>query len=150
MKELIVVASKAEAKVFVKKSNRLILMKTLENKMGRRRERDFHYDRPGQSFAKCFSNQAPHNLDVRTPHTEVICREFAHKIAVFLQKHRDESKFDHLLLIAEPHFLGRLNAAIIKVVKKVTIETLGKDLIKLPSQKIFSILQTRPTEKATG
>lgn len=148
MKELFVVANKIEAKIFSKKSGRLSLLKTLENKKGRKREREFHTDKPGQSFAKLASNMAPHSLDVRSHHTDVVRREFAHKIALFLKKHRQEFPFERLVLVAEPHFLGDLNGAIGKVVKHVTTQTVGRSMVKSPAEEILSVVRARSSRSA--
>ncbi|MEK7071173.1 MAG: host attachment protein, partial [Patescibacteria group bacterium] len=62
MKEWIVVACRAEAKIFERdnKLQDLRWVETLTNKKGRHKERDFESDKPGRSYAKFSMVTSPH------------------------------------------------------------------------------------------
>ncbi|MBK9294412.1 MAG: host attachment protein [Oligoflexia bacterium] len=143
MREWIVVASKAEAKVFEKraKNKNLKWVKTLENKKGRRREREFHTDKPGLSYAKYGSLAGPHLLEGKNSHAEVIATHFAHTIGSFIKQAYAEKRFDTATVFAGPKLLGKIKKQINGESKANYLNFVDKNIEKASATKIDKFLK---------
>jgi protein required for attachment to host cells len=71
----------------------------------------------------------------KEPH-EVESERFAHSIAKLLEKGLAENQYEQLVLIAPPHFLGLLRAAIGDPVRKHVELTLDKDYTALEAGEL--------------
>lgn len=144
MKEWIVVACRAEAKIFERdnKDQALRWVKTLSNKKGRRKERDFDSDGPGVSFGKYSANCSPHNLEAKHSHADVIAKKFALKISNLLKSAFAEGRYKKATIFAAPRFLGKLRHEIEAHMKSVTkvenIFFVGTNLEKSSSSEIMA------------
>jgi len=112
MKEWIVVASRAEAKIFERenKKTKIKWLETLTNKKGRKRERDFDRGSPGVSYAKFSGSCTPHNLEGKHSHSETISNKFAHKIGHILKSNHDLGEYKKATVFASPHLLGLIKS----------------------------------------
>lgn len=77
------------------------------NSKARKKESELDSDRPGKG-ASSASKNVRHSLDKHNNKHEVVAVKFSKKIAEALSKGAQEKRFDELVLVAEPHFLGLL------------------------------------------
>lgn len=140
MKTWIVVAGRTEAKIFEyghKKNSVVEYVTQLDNPRGRLRPIAINADRPGS-----FTSLQTHGtklVKAQSP-TERIAQEFAIKVADFLAVERRGRKFDEMILIADPHFLGRLRPLLTKEVKQTLVKEVIKDLGGVTTQELQSRL----------
>lgn len=95
---------------------------------GRERDRDFDADRPGRSFRK-------HSADPRraamsrsqTPHDRAVS-DFARELGQKLQQARVQNRYERLVLVAPPRFLGLLRSALDSPTSQLVVGSLDKDL----------------------
>jgi protein required for attachment to host cells len=134
----IVAGDSAEARIFLteKRFGEWAEVARLANPEAATRERDRGTDRPGRvfdSFGKGRHAMAPEE----TGQQHEIHR-FAHNVGSYLNKGHSAGAFDHLVLIAEPSFLGYLRQELSAVSKKsvvceIAMNPKGHDVEKLKS-----------------
>lgn len=142
MKEWIIVACRAEAKIFERNNPQedLKWLKTLTNKKGRRKEQEFNSDKPGLSYAKFSGACSPHKLEGKA-HADEIARHFAGKISDFIRKAVKEKKLSKLTIFAGPHFLGILKSQMGKASNILEIDFIPKNIEKSQTEQIAKYLQ---------
>lgn len=142
MKEWVIVACRAEAKVFERynKTEDLRWLKTLVNKKGRRKEREFNSDEAGTSYAKFASAYHPHKLEGKHQHSEIVAQHFSQQILKFLEKSYTEKRYDQLTIIAGAHFLGLLRAEMSHLGKQLEIKFVSKNIEKAQTDRIANYL----------
>lgn len=142
MKEWVIVACRAEAKVFERKSSQddLQWLKTLNNKRGRKKEREFNTDRPGVSYAKFFGSCAPHELEGKHKHADEVARHFSKQIAEFIEKAFAEKRFVKLTIFSGSHFLGILKGHLSKLCKKTQVDFVPKNIERADTESISQYL----------
>ncbi len=145
MKEWILVANRAEAKIFVResKNNRLDWKETLENKAGRRHESEFHTGKPGFNSSHFKGDFSIHALDSHFDHATIVAEKFAKKIIKILKRAHAEKKFQSLTVCAEPKFLGKLKTHSKNELSKLNIQWIAKDIEKGSTEEIFEHLNDR-------
>lgn len=104
----IVVANRAAARVFKasQPTGPLEELDTFIHPEGRLQERELVTDRPGRAFDSYGTGR--HGEDPATAATTHEAENFALELSRFLQKARTERRFDALMLMAAPAFLGEL------------------------------------------
>lgn len=105
------------------------LVRELEHPEGRAKGRDLVTDRPGR-VKQSASPLRPAMEPPTSPH-EVESERFAHSIARLLESGLAENAYEQLVLIAPPHFLGLVRAALSQTVAKHVELTLDKDYTAL-------------------
>lgn len=129
-KTWILVAHEAGARVFENQGpgKGLDLLEELEHALGRARDRDIVSDRPGRSFRKNSGDprraamsrgEGPHDRAVAN-----FARELAHK----LQHARVQNRYQRLVLVAPPRFLGLLRSSLDGPTTHLVVGSLHKDL----------------------
>jgi protein required for attachment to host cells len=73
------------------------------------------------------------------PHEEAAL-QFAKKVTDFLESEYRKKKFKSLTVVAEPHFLGKLRAAMEPAVQEHVTEWIKKDLLKTPQKELVHFL----------
>lgn len=138
MKKWIVVAGRAETKIFEQDSGDQPLrwLKTLVHKKGRRRERDFNSDKPGFSYARFAGNFSPHGLSPHHTHAEVEATHFAHKIAKIIKAAYEKDLFDKGIIFASPKFLGQIKKELKHKVRGDCLSFIGKNIESLATEEI--------------
>lgn len=112
-----VVANRTEAVIFKETQKKdLSFVYRFSNPKGKRREAELDSDRPGKT-ASSASRTLRHALDTHNNKHEVQAQKFSKTISKALTKAAKEKKFDELVLVAEPHFLGLLRNEIPKELK---------------------------------
>lgn len=126
----ILVAHEAGARLFENRGpgKGLELLEEVEHAAGRERDREIVSDRPGRSFRKnsgdprraaMSRSEGPHDRAVAN-----FARELAHK----LQHERTQNRFERLVLVAPPRFLGLLRSSLDTPTAHLVVGSLDKDL----------------------
>ena len=125
----IVVAHRAGARIFLRRGHApaLELVEAIEHPRGRLQERDLGSDRPGRAYNSV--GQSRHAMSNEHPMREHIAADFARELADKLQAGREARYFDALVLVAEPHLLGLLRAALDRATAALVSDTFTKDLV---------------------
>ena len=104
------------------------LIEELDHPEGRERDRDFDTDRPGRSFRK--NSADPRRAAMsrsQTPHERAVA-DFARVLAQKLQRGRTSNRYDRLVLVAPPRFLGLLRSSLDGPTTQLVVGSLDKDL----------------------
>jgi protein required for attachment to host cells len=136
MKTWILVANRTEAKIFKylnKRGGHVEYLTSLKNPRGRLRAIAINADRPG-TFAN-LETYGARLVKSQSP-TERVAQEFAKRVCVFLEHQVQDNQFDELVVISDPHFLGRLRHLFSKELKKKISREIKKDLIMITSRDL--------------
>lgn len=98
---------------------KFVFVERLSNENGKTMEIDLVSDRPGRAISSGGAGKIHHGLEKKTTHHEEDAKRFAARIARFLKQSHAEDRYDELVLVAEPHFLGLLRAALPPSIEKL-------------------------------
>lgn len=137
----ILVADRAKARLFaVDKEDRSIAeIEDFLNPGGRGREPA--QDRPPRTHDRM--GQSRHAIEPHTSAEQKTIECFARELDAVLERGRAGHRYRDLVLIAPPHFLGALNAALGEQVRKCVVAELPKDLTSVSTQEILAHLPAR-------
>lgn len=128
-----------QAEVRRGKPVRLTQVEAFEHPESRARVRDLMADAHGRKpvgpvpASVAGGQQGAHGRPGAEPETdpkEVEAQKFARELAAVLERGARDQAYEHLYLVAAPHFLGLLRAAIDPQVDKFVALTLDKDLTR--------------------
>lgn len=133
MRIRVVVADQAEASFFdvLSYGKPLRPAGELRNPAGRLHERDFVSDRPGRTLARALGagrGGVSHAVAPERTARKRAADLFARRIAAQLERDLRLRRFDRLVLIAGPAFLGHLRAALPAALSHCVVDTVVKDL----------------------
>lgn len=136
MKTWIAVINKTEARFFEAKNLQatdLKFVSKLENPRGRLRAGDINADKPGY-----FAGSPTHGGSMTSNQSPVdrVAQVFAKEIAEHLERHFLKNDFAQLTLIVEPHFLGKIRAALSKDLAAAVNREIPKDLRKVSVEQL--------------
>lgn len=138
----ILVADSGRAKVF-RAETPLASLETVYDKLnyrGRQKVSEVYADRAGRQQTgsggyHSFAGERETHEDER----------FSRELCKFLCDEYQRGKFDTLILTAPPPFMGQLRKHLRKTCRKVLLNTIDKDLVKLSEQDIIAqVLQGNP------
>ncbi|MGE3774307.1 MAG: host attachment protein [Gammaproteobacteria bacterium] len=137
----ILIAHRSGARVFASTGPRsaLTLVDDIGFEQGRLRPREIESDRPGRSHDRV--GEQRHGVSAEQSPTEHLAVEFAQSLAAMLKAAHEAKKFDGLVLVAGPKFLGHLREALDKQTAAAVKATLDKDLGEIAAQDLPSHLQ---------
>ena len=126
----IVVADSARARIFSVDTATAPLtpIEHLVHPESRLHDRDLKSDRPGRSFDSKGEGRHATGTSVSPKQQESI--RFARTVADRLEQGRVDGSYDHLIVVADPRFLGELRGAASTEVEKLVSLELNKDLSK--------------------
>ena len=108
----IVIADRTKARIFKEKP--FTCIKTLENELGREKNRALRNDKPGWSRAQYSGSAGIHAMNgEKNPHEEAAI-QFARTICKHLEHESQVHQFDDLLIAAEPKMVGRIRESLPK------------------------------------
>lgn len=110
MNTWILCADRAHARVWFTPGRHLELVRAIEHPEGRMHDSELKSDAGGRTQA--LSGVHPHALERHESPTETVARRFAKELATLAKEARVDGRFDHLVLVAEPRFLGWLDEAL--------------------------------------
>lgn len=137
----IVVANQTETYVFSRDahSKKLELVETILNPEGRLKNQDVNTDRPGRSFSTVAEFR--HAMPTEDYPKVKILERYARQIAQMLDERRHLNAFDHLVLVAEPNFLGVLEAELPTQTANCVRVTIKKEIQKPDMTHLKKILK---------
>jgi protein required for attachment to host cells len=139
----IVVANRAVARLFQAKQplGPLEEMDAFIHPEGRMHDQDLVSDRPGRGFDRFGPGR--HAEDPDTTVTEQEATSFALQLARFLQKGRNDGRFDALVLIAAPAFLGIMRDRLDTPTRQRVMLEVDKNLVHLDAAALRGYLPER-------
>lgn len=133
----VVIADRAVARIFERSAgpdDELQPVATLEHPESRQRVHDLVSDRPGS-----FRSRANSGLVSGEPHPDHrhhTAEEFSREVAGYLETARQRDRFEHLILVASPLFLGTLRDALSAPLSQLVEHELAKDYTHLDEATI--------------
>lgn len=135
----VLVAHRGGARVFehAGRGKGLSLVQDLPHPAGRLKSGEINSDRPGRSYSSgaAGSGFARHGFG-KDDATVEVAAQFARELAGLLERGRTEKRYDRLVLVAEPSFLGNLRASLSTPTAAVVSATLDKDLGQVPQHDL--------------
>lgn len=114
----VVVVTRTEARIFNETNFELVAH--LRSELGRLRNREMSYGKPGVAHGKFGGSTRYYNLtNERNPHEEA-ANQFAREVTEFLLAQKNRHRFDDLLIVSEPRMKGRLRGYLNKHLKGCT------------------------------
>jgi protein required for attachment to host cells len=125
----VLVADSDEARIYATRSMRsqLELIDTLTHEASRLHARDLGSDRPGRVHDRFGPGR--HSLDQGQQLKNTEKQRFAREIAAQLAEGQRLKKFDRLVIMAGPPFLGILRDCLGKALSEAVVATVPKDLV---------------------
>lgn len=105
------------------------------------RGRELEADRPPRTFESVGS--ARHAIEDHTSYDQKSLEFFARELDAVLERGRVGHRYDDIVIIAPPHFLGALNSTMGKHVRDCVIAELPKDLSSADARTIRDHLPAR-------
>jgi len=139
-KHYIVVAESTRAKIFSfeKRSQDLVEICDLEHSQGRRRESEINSDKPGRTVGGGIGSH--HSLGSNHQDKTYEGHIFAGEISALLEADRTNHKYEGLILIAPPKFLGELRNELTAACNKLVIDSIDKNLVHCSNRELLSYL----------
>ncbi|MFO7802816.1 MAG: host attachment protein [Desulfovermiculus sp.] len=126
----VVVGDSARARIFGTNSRGggLTELEVLYHPESRMRDSELQTDKPGRMYAMQgeFRSAAE-----QTPARKVEAERFAQSLAEYLDTMHHENRFEHLILVASPNFLGLLRNQFSSRLHNAVISELNKDISQL-------------------
>ena len=108
----------------------------LTNPAARLKGEDLETDKPGRSYDSRGGGR--HAMEPRHTRKEIESAHFAEQINDYLVRH--DAKFDALVLVCPPRFLGTLRKRLDEVVSRKVAREIGKDEVRMDMKKIRELL----------
>jgi protein required for attachment to host cells len=126
-KTWILVAHRGGARLFEAKGSGggLMLLQDIPHPEGKLKDKDLGSDEPGRGFD---SHGARHAFQQEQGPAARIAEQFAKHLAALLDDGRVGHRFQRLVLVAEPHLLGLIRAALPQETAAMVDKTINKDL----------------------
>ncbi len=103
-------------------------VETVEHPEGRERDRDLVSDRPGRSFRKNSGDPRRAAMSQSVGPHERAVSAFAKSLAEELRSARVQNRFERLVLVAPPKFLGLLRSSLDGPTSQLVVGSIDKDL----------------------
>lgn len=132
----VVVANAGRARIFSreKKFSSAVEVESLVHPESRLRRQDLVTDRPGQVQESRMHGESPagERTDPKTLEATVFARELAQR----LDQGRQQGRFEHLVVLAEPSFLGEIRKQLDRGTASLVAATDTVDLTQAESEQI--------------
>ncbi len=131
----ILAADSSKARIFkVLSRNKLEELETLTHPESRLSDKDMSSDRPGLSMAR--SGERRHGLEPSTDPKRQEAVNFSRVVAANLDKARSLQKYQELIIVAAPAFLGMLREQLSKQVEQCIVREVPKNISALSPAEI--------------
>jgi protein required for attachment to host cells len=131
----VVIADGSRARICAKKARaQLVEMQTIEHPAGRAKARELVSD--GQTSVFASVGGARHGVGADTPPKDHEQENFARELARRLEEGRNGNRFDQLVLIAPPAFLGLLREQLAPPLAKCVTQSVAKNLTQAKLEEI--------------
>lgn len=132
----ILVADAAFARLFEvpNPGDSFLLLQEFRNPEGRAKSRDWLLEPSGglQKGEGTFHRNALEPMSIK----KVEARRFAHTLARSLDKGLSDNRYDRVILVAAPEFLGMLNQELSSRVEKRVFDSIAKDLVRVGPEEL--------------
>ncbi len=118
--------------------HRFLFINRIKNPKGHLLEGEMDSDRPGTGMSSAGGGTIRHGLDRTFMHHEQNAERFAGVIARALTSAERALAFNELVIIAEPHFLGLLRAALPEEVKQYIKHEVNRELVQGSDEELRS------------
>ncbi len=130
-----VLANRTGAEIYINGADgRFHLVEKFSNPQGSLTEGELGADRAGRGVSSADSS-IHHALDRHHAQHERVAVDFARRIARFLEEAKQKDRFGGLVLVAGPHFLGLLRAAISPQVKESVTAEIPREFVHSQSDR---------------
>jgi len=139
MSTWIVVGHRAGARIVEHTRSGLKLVSEIDHAAGRLKDSEMGSDRPGRAFSSAGTGRSAYS-----PHESAhdhAAKTFANQLAETLRAARNEHRFERLVLVAEPGFLGMLRGALDTATAALVHDEAHKDLAHVPLHDLQSHLR---------
>ena len=109
----------------------------------RQHDRDLTSDQPGRSFDSAGEGRHAMEPPLRAHKHEA--DQFAAQLAQALEKGRTENRFQRLVLIAPPEFLGRIRNQLSKPTAQTVVAEIDKNLVHLDGAELLPYVKEQVT-----
>jgi protein required for attachment to host cells len=139
----VVVASSTHCRIFSQQthSGPLLQIEELFHPKGRLRAGELAEDRAGRSFDRLGEGRHAMGQPVDPVETENI--RFAKIVATTIEEARKKARFERLLLVVEPRFLGHLRQHLSRTTRQLVTEEVQKNLVDADPEAIRAVLPFR-------
>ncbi len=139
-KTWVLLAQRANARLYEqeKAGGELHRVQEIPHPEGRLKNREISSDKSGRLFDSFHSR---HTVSKSPDPKEQVAREFAQHLAQILQQGRTGNRYQKLVLVAEPQFLGELRAALDSHTAALVTGSLDKDLLEIPDRDLPAHLE---------
>jgi protein required for attachment to host cells len=136
----IVVTDSTRARIFShdKKGQALLMVKEMRHPESRMHGSELEADRPGTSFQS--KGPGKHAMSQQVSPKEHEAWKLSKELADALDHARMEDKFDQLVLVAAPRFLGNMRKTLSDQVNRLVTAELDKNIAHLPENEILAHL----------
>ncbi len=148
MNAWIVLVNRSEAKFFecdLRTQGEVRFVDKIENPKGRLRLKDIDSDRPGYAGGRGIGPGG--RLERQQAPKDRILQMFSKKVAQRLEEEYRHGKFEELVIIAGPKFLGTLRQKLSKELASVVVQEIPNNITKVGSTDITE--RVWPTEDET-
>jgi protein required for attachment to host cells len=136
-----ILANRVEAVIYGDQRNEPFhFIDRLHNRKGRAPEYHLVSDREGTVNSSA-SKTVRHSYEPKETKHEHSARQFAKQISLYLEKALNKKQYDDLTLVAEPHFMGLLRAALKPSVKNKVIHEVKHEYLQGSDDKIRKLIQ---------
>ena len=138
----IVVAHRGGARLFENKGpgKGLNLVNEIDHPAGKLKNREIDSDRQGRAFDS--RGVSRHAYEPELLPTEHVAEQFAKQLSVLLDSARNQKRYERLVLVAEPRFLGNLRSALNAQTASLVSGTVDKDLAMTDARDLPRFLET--------
>lgn len=145
----IVVADGARGRIFARRPDKDAFEPALPFDLveTRLRTRELVSDRGGHATER---HRGGHSLSKGVDAHEQSQNELAHRIAQTLRQGRTENRFDRLVLVAPPAFLGRLRGVLDDATAKLIVAARAKEISALSPHELQERLSSLLAEEAVA
>lgn len=138
----ILVADSAHGRMFSTPDSRMLAeVADYAHPEARQHERDLTSDQRGRSFDS--AGQGRHAMEPQQSAHEHEADVFAGELADALEKGRNEHRFDSLVLVAPPEFLGRIRSRLSKPTAQTVVAEIDKNLVHLEPAELLPYVKER-------
>ena len=136
----ILVAHRSGARIYERnlRSKRLALVSEISNPDGRKKDFELSGGQPGRAFDS--KGRGRHSMSQQNPPTVQVAKTFAGHLASLLNDGRNSKRFSRIALVAEPKFLGRIEAKLSPPTKRLVCIRVEKDLAWMLDRDIQNYL----------
>ena len=139
----VVVASSTRCRIFKQESHRapLVEIEDLVHPEGRLRRSELESDRPGRTADG--SGRSRHRMGEPMDRTDHESARFAKSVASRLERARQRHRFERLVVVADPRFLGHLRHGLSGATRSCVTAQLKKNLCTADPEAIREALPFR-------